>query len=76
MRHTIPASTLEPFKKWLISQDYNLETCKGRYEVLRWAGVQKDKPKPIIFKREHDNGILTINKEALMYYLDWKDGYE
>ena len=71
----IPETDLAPFKVWLESQDYLIEPCIGEYEVLRWATVNEGNPKPIIYKRLRSNGLLTINKEAMCYYLDWKDGF-
>jgi len=75
MSEAIPEEDLVPFKEWLISQDYEIEPCVGDYEVLRWRTVKEGMPKPIIFKKIRNHGRLTINKEAMQYYMDWKDGF-
>tara|TARA_R110000803_G_scaffold201759_1_gene266648 strand:+ start:787 stop:999 length:213 start_codon:yes stop_codon:yes gene_type:complete len=61
------------FKAWLVAQDYEMEECRGKYEVLRWKSIIEGQAKPIVFKR--NDGKYTINKEARPYYLDWKDGF-
>ena len=63
------------FQQWLISQDYEFEQTKSKWEVLRWKTTKPGTPKPIIFKRSNSN-FFTLNKEACEYYADYKDGFK
>jgi hypothetical protein len=67
---------LEAFQEWLISQDYKIDPCKGLHELLRWSNSEEPgRAKPIVFARDKTPDNMTLNHEALQYWIDWKNGW-
>ena len=53
-RHTLSVSSIDKFKKWLITDGWQLQEPKGSYEVLRATKEGKNHPL-IVYKRLNTN---------------------
>lgn len=71
-RHTLSLSKIPDFKIWLVSKGWEIENCKGTFEILR-ARHSKRKNPLIIYKRigatEHAT-IQNYDFKIVMQFLN------
>ena len=61
-RHTLHINDIDNFKKWLISDGWQIQDTKGFYEVLR--AIKESKKHPLIVYYRHD----TNRGKDLVHY--------
>lgn len=66
-RHTLHINAIDDFKKWLVSDGWELQTPKGYYEVIR---AKKGKRIFIAFEQLKDKlqHLSTTDKDARIIY--------
>lgn len=78
-RNLLAVSKLEEFKEWLVKEGWQIEPCKGKYEVLRARHYTENKPL-IIYKKIKDNlvhlSVSDYDAKFIRQFIESKKGHK